>query len=57
MAVVIHSTIKSTAKISSLFILINNVFTILLHTVTFSRNVTFRNVSCKDEISAVGFTV
>ena len=56
-AVVIHSTVKPTAKISSVFILINNVFTILLHTAKFSRNVTFRNVSCKDEISAVGFTV
>ena len=57
LAVVICSTVKPTTKISSLFILVNNVFTILLHIVKFSRNVTFRNVSCKDEISAVGFTV
>jgi hypothetical protein len=56
-AVVIHSTVKPTAKISSFFVVINNRSTILLHIVNFSLNITFRNVSCKDEISAVGFTV
>jgi hypothetical protein len=56
-AVVIHSSVKPTAKISSLFVVINNSFTILLHILNCSQNVTFRHVSCNDEISAVGFTV
>jgi hypothetical protein len=56
-ALFLHLAVKRNTEISFLFILINNVFTILLHIVKFSRNATFSNVSRKDETLAVGVTV